>query len=97
MSAQKALSYLREHGVSVRLDGGDVLLVGAENLPETAIARLREIKPQLVAELRNEVSVPETHRCECGAVGIIAEGWFLKTPEKARWICAECWRTEGRA
>ncbi|WP_363347145.1 hypothetical protein [Methylocystis echinoides] len=56
MSARKALSYLREHGVSVSLDGGDVLLVGAEHLPEKAIARLREIKPQLVAELRNEMA-----------------------------------------
>ena len=32
------------------------------------------------------------HRCQCGALGIIAEGWFLKTPEKARWFCGACYR-----
>ena len=95
MSAQKALSYLREQGVSVRLDGADVMLVGADHLPAKTIARLREIKPQIVAELRHEVSAPETHRCQCGAVGIIAEGWFVKTHEKARWFCGPCYR--GRA
>ena len=38
---------------------------------------------------------PTVHRCQCGAVGIIAEGWFVKTPEKARWYCGPCYR--GRA
>jgi hypothetical protein len=96
MSAQKALSYLREHGVSVRLDGGNVLLVGADHLPAKAIARLREIKPQIVAELRNEVSAPETHRCQCGDIGVIGEGWFTRSPEKARWYCGPCHRGRDR-
>jgi hypothetical protein len=42
-------------------------------------------------------STPEVHRCACGAVGIIATGWFLRSPEKARWYCGECYRTEGKA
>jgi hypothetical protein len=45
----------------------------------------------------SRISVPEVHRCACGAVGIIATGWFLRSPEKARWYCGECYRTEGRA
>ncbi|CAJ0867511.1 hypothetical protein AMST5_01961 [freshwater sediment metagenome] len=96
MSAQKALSYLREHGVSARLDGADVLLVGAEHLPAKAIARLREIKPQLLAELRNEVTAPEAHRCQCGAIGIIGEGWFPRSTEAARWFCGPCYRGRDR-
>jgi hypothetical protein len=45
----------------------------------------------------SRISVPEVHRCACGAVGIIATGWFLRSPEKARWYCGECYRTKGRA
>ena len=51
MSATQALSYLREHGVDVELDGPDLLLVGAEALSEKTIARLRELKGEIVAEL----------------------------------------------
>jgi hypothetical protein len=51
MSAAQALSYLREHGVEVELDGADLLLIGAEALSEKTIARLRELKGEIVAEL----------------------------------------------
>ncbi len=42
-------------------------------------------------------TIREMHRCACGEVGIIATGWYLHSPEKARWYCGECYRTEGRA
>jgi hypothetical protein len=32
------------------------------------------------------------HRCDCGAIGIIGEGWFTRSPEKARWFCSPCYR-----
>ena len=51
MSAAQALTYLREHGVEVELDGADLLLDGAEALSEKTIARLRELKGEIVAEL----------------------------------------------
>ncbi len=35
--------------------------------------------------------------CACGEAAVFAEDWFLHSPEKARWYCGECYRTEGRA
>lgn len=40
----------------------------------------------------NSEATPEAHRCACGAVGMIATGWFLRSPERAQWFCAECFK-----
>jgi hypothetical protein len=52
MSAVQTLAYLREHGVSIGLDGDDLLLSDAEWLPQEAIDRLRELKHEILALLR---------------------------------------------
>lgn len=44
---------------------------------------------------KNAPAGPPVHRYDCGAVGIIADGWFVKTPEKARWFCGPCYRGRG--
>jgi hypothetical protein len=43
MTSQTAIAYLRGQGVSVRLEGADVLFIGAENVPTAEIARLRKL------------------------------------------------------
>lgn len=40
---------------------------------------------------------PEAHRCACGSIGSIGVGWFLREPGRARWFCAACAPTRGRA
>ncbi len=64
----RALSYLREQGVSLSLDGDDVVLTNAENLSEADIVQLRELKPAIVAELRR-TSAPEDQ------VGALVDLW----------------------
>jgi len=54
MSAVQALFYLRERGVAVELDGGDLVLSGADDLSAKAIERLREMKAEIVTLLQAE-------------------------------------------
>ena len=54
MSAVKAISYLRDHGVAIELDGDDLLLIGVDGLPDAAVERLRIIKGELIEALRRE-------------------------------------------
>ncbi len=37
------------------------------------------------------------HQCACGAVGIVASGWFLRDQSRARWTCSECFRRDREA
>lgn len=46
--------------------------------------------------LRHPTRDPEAHRCDCGEVGVIGVGWFLRDPSRARWMCAECYRASQR-
>ena len=46
--------------------------------------------------LRQPRCDPETHRCGCGEVAVIGVGWFLRDQSRARWLCAECYRTDQR-
>lgn len=46
--------------------------------------------PEPKSVLAGPVSGPEAHLCACGAVGLIATGWFLREPERARWFCSSC-------
>lgn len=43
---------------------------------------------------RNEPSGPPVHRCSCGAPALIATGWFIRQPERARWFCGGCYERE---
>jgi hypothetical protein len=54
MSAAQALSYLRERGVTAELDGGDLVLSGADDLSAKAIERLRELTAEIVTLLQAE-------------------------------------------
>jgi hypothetical protein len=54
MSAVQALSYLRERGVTAELDGGDLVLSGADDLSAKTIERLRELKAEIVTLLQAE-------------------------------------------
>jgi hypothetical protein len=56
MSAVQALSYLRERGVAVEVDGGDLVLSGADDLSAKTIERLREIKAEIVTLLQAEAA-----------------------------------------
>ena len=61
-------------------------------------ATLRAGKVQAVATVAGgqfkNGPLPEVHRCDCGAVGVVADGWFLRSPERGRWFCSECYRVE---
>lgn len=37
------------------------------------------------------------HRCACGRVGIVADGWFLRDQSRAKWACSECFRRDREA
>ncbi len=52
----------------------------------------RGVAEGVAAALRRPPYRPEEHRCSCGTAGIIATGWFLREPGRARWFCAECYR-----
>jgi hypothetical protein len=52
VSARAALADLRRRGVELRLDGGDLIVTGADLLSDAEIARLRAMKAELVAALR---------------------------------------------
>lgn len=56
MSAVQALSYLRERGVTVELDGGNLVLSGADDLSAKTIERLRELKTEIVNLLQAEAA-----------------------------------------
>ena len=56
MTAIQALSYLRERGVTAELDGGDLVLSGADDLSAKAIERLREMKAEIVTLLQEEAA-----------------------------------------
>ncbi len=58
MSAAKALAYLRANGIGAELDGDNVLLTNADDLPDAYMNRLRDLKPGIIALLRAEVSPP---------------------------------------
>jgi hypothetical protein len=48
---------------------------------------------QAEADRCNRVSAAaNVHRCDCGAVGVIGVGWFLKEPSRARWYCSPCFK-----
>jgi hypothetical protein len=58
MSAAKALDYLRAKGVIAELDGDNILLTNADDLPDAHMNRLRELKPGIIALLRAETAAP---------------------------------------
>lgn len=42
-------------------------------------------------------SGPSIHRCECGAIASLGFDWTIEKPQLARWYCAVCAPTAGRA
>ena len=52
MSALATLAALRRRGVELRLDGDDLIVTGADVLSDAEIARLRSMKAELIAALR---------------------------------------------
>ena len=57
MSALAALTEFRGRGVEITLDGGDLVVVGADLLTDDEVERLRRHKPELVALLRSHGSI----------------------------------------
>jgi hypothetical protein len=71
MSAVAALTQLRGRGVEIMLDGDDLVVVGADQLSDSEVERLRLMKGELVALLR------------AGTDGRDAEGWRAFFKERA--------------
>ncbi len=72
MTGQKAIEWCRERGVFFELEGDDLVVVGAEYLSEKAIARLREIKSEIIETLFGSAGhVPPRVRIEAEAIPVI--------------------------
>jgi hypothetical protein len=52
VSVRAALADLRRRGVELRLEGGDLIVTDADLLSDAEIARLRTMKAELIAALR---------------------------------------------
>ncbi|RTL84722.1 MAG: hypothetical protein EKK29_13835 [Hyphomicrobiales bacterium] len=64
MSAARALDWLHSHGVTVELDGGSLRLTGDTDLSPAIVARIRELKPLIVAELSRPLFDPDRLQAE---------------------------------
>lgn len=49
------------------------------------------------SEKSKPVAGPAPHRCDCGKIGVVGTGWFLRDLSRARWFCSGCAPTKGRA
>ena len=52
-AAHRAIDWLKGHGVSISIDGQKLILTGETELSPSVTARLVELKPSIVAALRD--------------------------------------------
>jgi hypothetical protein len=107
MTAARALDWLHSQGVTVELAGADLRLSSDAELPPAVVARVRELKPQIVAELsrplfdverlqaeadrRNGQAVREGRTDRFCRCGHLAEAEWIIDGRPA-WRCDECRR-----
>ena len=98
MRGAAAIAWCKARGVNFEIANGNLVIVGVSRLNEKQINRIREIKPDIIAELtlgqrKEEIgappATPKTMLCEtCGEVATHGIGAYPWRGIEGVWFCA---------
>jgi hypothetical protein len=78
----------------VQLPGAEVTVYGFYAWPGDYPERVLSVSSVGSGSKSDFSAGPATPLCACGALGTIGVGWFVRSPERARWFCGECYRAD---
>ena len=100
MRGAAAIAWCKARGVNFEIANGNLVIVGVSRLNEKQINRIREIKPDIIAELtlgqrKDEIHAPPATQkvmlCKiCGAVASHGIDVYPTRGIVGIWFCSEC-------
>jgi hypothetical protein len=77
---------------------GDAMEIGkSSTATATATATLATPADESSKSSRVATGPKSAHYCSCGAHASVGLGWFVREQNRARWYCASCLPSKGRA